>query len=31
MKHPLLAWAAAMVIGGVSGAVVVMAATGMGF
>jgi hypothetical protein len=31
MKHPLLAWAAAMVIGGVSGVVVVMSGTGLGF
>jgi hypothetical protein len=31
MKHPVLAWVAAMVIGGVSGMVVVMAGTGLGF
>lgn len=31
MKHPLLAWAAAMVVGGLSGAVVVMSGTGLGF
>jgi hypothetical protein len=31
MKHPLLAWVAAMVVGAVSGGVIVMAGTGLGF
>jgi hypothetical protein len=31
MKHPLLAWVAAVSVGLLSGSVIVMSATGLGF